>query len=78
LLFFISRSLYAGVLRLFDKLLSLGEKHAGVQELCGQLGGLRTVPPGRLDAWLRRLVMGSHLAPQFTSPAHERHITETR
>ena len=41
------------------------------------LGGLRDVPPGRLEAWIRRLVVGSDLA-QFTSPAQERQVTETR
>ena len=53
---------YAGkVLRFFNKLFTLAEKHkeeAGTLALCKQLSSLTEVPRARLEAWLRYLVVG--------------------
>ena len=49
------------VLRFFNKLFTMAERHkeeVGTIALCKQLAGLVEVPKGRLEAWLRYLVVG--------------------
>ena len=64
------------VLRLFNKLFSLTEKHSeeeAVRSLCGKISGLMEVPRRRLERWLSYLVVG-----MFQSEGQEDTLTENR
>ena len=64
------------VLRLFNKLFSLAEKHSeemAVVSLCSQVSRLLEVPRRRLESWLSYLVVG-----MFQSQGQEETLTENR